>query len=197
MNQQKRNRVLIIVIFAMSIIPFMIAWGLKENPRLLPQAGVNNGKLITPPILTEKTDYLGFDPFSANNLNELPGHWLIANLIPNENCTDVCSEALFKSRQLQLMLNKELTRTRRIAIILKSLSPEQTSGWWHDDERLLRIKPSPAFLEKLKKIRNNDVDGTLLLIDPLGNVMMQYETGFDPYKVKNDLMHLLKISQIG
>lgn len=197
MNQQKRNRILIIVIFAMSIIPFMVAWGLKENPQLLPQTGVNNGKLISPPILTEKTDYLGFDQFSANNLSELSGHWLIANLIPNENCNDVCSEALYKSRQLQLMLNKELTRTRRIAIILKSLSPEQTSGWWQNNERLLRIKPSAAFSEKLRKIKNNDSDGTLLIIDPLGNVMMLYETGFDPYKVKNDLMHLLKISQIG
>jgi hypothetical protein len=37
----------------------------------------------------------------------------------------------------------------------------------------------------------------LLLIDPLGNIMMQYEPGFDPYKVKNDLMHLLRASQIG
>jgi len=37
----------------------------------------------------------------------------------------------------------------------------------------------------------------LLLIDPQGNVMMRYEPGFDPYKVKNDLLHLLKISQIG
>lgn len=35
------------------------------------------------------------------------------------------------------------------------------------------------------------------LMDPLGNIMMQYESGFDPYKVKSDLHKLLKISQIG
>ena len=34
-------------------------------------------------------------------------------------------------------------------------------------------------------------------MDPMGNLMMQYEPGFDPYKVKSDLMHLLRISQIG
>ncbi|PPC92135.1 MAG: hypothetical protein CTY34_01165 [Methylobacter sp.] len=197
MNQQKRNRILIMVIFAMSIIPFMIAWGLKENPQLLPQTGVNNGKLIAPPILTAQSDYTGFDPFSANNLGELSGHWLIANLLPNANCNDICLQALYKSKQLQLMLNKELTRTRRIAIILKPVNPEQVSSWWQDDPRLIRIRPSSAFSEKLQAIHNDASDGTLLLIDPLGNVMMQYKAGFDPYKVKNDLMHLLKISQIG
>jgi hypothetical protein len=40
-------------------------------------------------------------------------------------------------------------------------------------------------------------DGMLFLIDPLGNLMMQYEPGFNTYKVKDDLMHLLRISQIG
>ena len=40
-------------------------------------------------------------------------------------------------------------------------------------------------------------EGMLFLIDPLGNLMMQYEAGFNTYKVKDDLMHLLRISQIG
>jgi hypothetical protein len=34
-------------------------------------------------------------------------------------------------------------------------------------------------------------------MDPLGNLMMQYDPGFDPYDVKKDLKKLLKISQIG
>jgi hypothetical protein len=34
-------------------------------------------------------------------------------------------------------------------------------------------------------------------IDPLGNVMMKYAPDFNPYDAKSDLMHLLKISQIG
>jgi hypothetical protein len=34
-------------------------------------------------------------------------------------------------------------------------------------------------------------------MDPLGNLMMKYAPGFDPYKVRNDLSKLLRISQIG
>lgn len=63
---------------------------------------------------------------------------------------------------------------------------------------LIKIKPSENLRSQLLKLRANQIpDGMLLLIDPLGNIMMQYESGFDPYKVKNDLMHLLKASQIG
>jgi hypothetical protein len=31
----------------------------------------------------------------------------------------------------------------------------------------------------------------------LGNLMMKYPTNYDPYKVRNDLSKLLRISQIG
>lgn len=63
---------------------------------------------------------------------------------------------------------------------------------------LIKLKASENLRSQLLKLRANQIpDGMLLLIDPLGNIMMQYESGFDPYKVKNDLMHLLKASQIG
>jgi len=34
-NQQKRNRLLFWLFFGMTIIPFVIAWVLKENPELV------------------------------------------------------------------------------------------------------------------------------------------------------------------
>ncbi len=63
---------------------------------------------------------------------------------------------------------------------------------------LIRVKPNAELARKIIDIRKGTLpDGMLLLIDPLGNLMMQYEPGFNTYKVKDDLMHLLRISQIG
>jgi hypothetical protein len=63
---------------------------------------------------------------------------------------------------------------------------------------LIRVVPNSSVQKKIVQLNKNGVtDGMLFLIDPLGNIMMQYEAGFDPYKVKNDLTHLLRISQIG
>ena len=181
----------------MSIIPFLITWGLRENPELV-KGRTNIGQLITPPLTTERSDLTGFDKFSTDNMAELAGHWLIVNVIPNNDCNESCLDAIHKTRQLQLMLNKELTRTRRVALVLKDVAPEIAGKWWQDDAVLLRVKPNDALAKKIAEIRQGNIpDGMLFLMDPLGNLMMQYEPGFDPYGVKNDLMHLLRISQIG
>lgn len=197
--QQRRNRQLIIGIFAMSIIPFSIAWFLAKNPELLTPSAINKGQLISPIITTERTDFQGFDTFSQDNLKELEAHWLIVNVIPENDCGDVCLEALHKSRQLRLMLNKELVRTRRAVLVLDtSVSQDTAANWWKEDTDLLRLKPNASVIEKLNVLYNNQIpEGVLLLVDPLGNFMMQYAPNFNPYDAKSDLMHLLKISQIG
>ncbi|MDD5577812.1 MAG: hypothetical protein PHY16_00860 [Methylobacter sp.] len=196
-NQQKKNHILILVIFGMSIIPFLIAWGLKQNPEIL-KGRTNKGQLITPPLLTERNDLTGFDQFSTDNMTELPGHWLIVNVIPNSDCNEKCQEAIYKTKQLQLMMSKDLTRTRRIVIVFRDVAPDVASRWWQEDKFLLKVKPNDALVKKMTEIRQGAIpDGMLFLMDPLGNLMMQYEPGFDPYKVKSDLTHLLRISQIG
>ncbi len=197
--QQRKNRQLIIGIFAMSIIPFGIAWFLAKNPELLTPAVTNHGHLITPIITTERTNFQGFDTFSQDNLKELDAHWLIVNVIPKTDCAETCLDAIYKSRQLRLMLNKELVRTRRAVLVLDSnVSQEIGANWWKEDSDLLRLKPNAAVIEKLNLLYNGQIpEGVLLLVDPLGNFMMQYAPNFNPYDAKSDLMHLLKISQIG
>lgn len=196
-QQQKKNRLLILIIFGMTIIPFLIAWGFRENPELL-KGRTNKGQLITPIVTTERSDFTGFDQFTRDNMAELPGHWLMMTVIPAGECKQVCLDAIYKTKQIQLMLNKELTRTRRVVLVLKDVAAETAAPWWRDDTRLLRVKPSVGIVSKLTEIRQGNVpEGMLFIMDPLGNLMMQYEPGFDPYEVKNDLMHLLRISQIG
>lgn len=244
-KQQKKNQLLILAIFALTIIPFLIAWGLEKYPGLV-KGTTNSGQLIIPPVTTERSDFRGFDTFSSKNLGELAGHWLIVNIIPETACNEICLEALLKSKQLRLMLNKELPRTRRVVVVFKDSASATANQWWLKDtllsrlhrtknpaddalflsllreenklddaliERLIgaddkefalnsdliRVKPSLELLIKLTDIRQGKAlsDGLLFLMDPLGNLMMQYESGFNTYKVKDDLMHLLKISQIG
>jgi hypothetical protein len=243
-QQQKKNQRLILVIFGMTIIPFLIAWGLKENPELV-KGTTNSGQLIIPPISTERTDFTGFDAFSTKNMSELPGHWLIVNVIPSTGCNEICLDALLKTKQLRLMLNKELPRTRRIVMVFKEPAAEAANEWWLKDtllwrlrrtenkednalflsllreenkinktlieklignenrefalnSDLIRVKPSAELAKKIADIRKGTIsDGMLFLIDPLGNLMMHYDAGFNTYKVKDDLMHLLRISQIG
>ncbi|MEQ1622501.1 MAG: hypothetical protein ABL919_13920 [Methylococcales bacterium] len=196
-TQKNKNHLLIMLIFGMTIVPFIIAWGLKENPHLV-SGQTNHGQLIKPVVTTERSDLSGYDQFSNDNLKELSGHWLIVNIIKGSECNNVCIEAMTKTKQLRLMLNKELTRTRRAVLVLKDVEPAVAGKWWQGDDTLLKIKPSKEFLQKLNSLPSGSLsDGMIFVMDPIGNLMMRYEPGFNPYDVKSDLLHLLRISQIG
>jgi len=196
-NQQKKNQRTIIILALMTAIPFSIAWYLTGNPDFRPGA-TNNGELIAPVVITERSDLLGIDDFSVKNIKELEGHWVILNIIPNKECNQLCIDAIHATKQLRLMLNKDLPRVRRAVILVQGNQKESFQPWWDADDRLLKVKPSSALLEKIKqKVAAELTDGMIILMDPLGNLMMQYKSGFDPYAVKSDLKKLLRISQIG
>lgn len=196
-DQHKKNQRLILIIFAMTIIPFLFAFFLFKNPALL-GGRTNHGQLITPLITTERAELTGFDDFSKEHTNELLGHWVLLHVVAGEECGEVCQDAIYKTRQLRLMMSKDLTRIRRAAVLMSVLNADTLQRWSEEDSRLLRLVPAATMREKLSQIRAGEFpDGWLLIMDPLGNLMMQYEPGFDPYKVKNDLKNLLKISQIG
>ena len=194
-NQLKKNRITILLIFAMSIIPFGIAWFLAENPDKV-KLGKSNGELISPPLTTEYSDFSGYDTFSAENLNEIKGHWVLINVVQQAACEQFCQEGLYKTNQITLMMGKDIARIRRLVLIYdnaKQPLPQQ----WQDDARLLKAIPSKALTESLEQIDSSAQPGGLLIMDPLGNLMMQYAPNYDPYQVRNDLSKLLRISQIG
>ena len=196
-NQQKKNQRTIIILALMTAIPFSIAWYLTKNPDFQPMA-TNKGDLITPAVTTERSDLMGVDDFSVQNIKELEGHWVILNIIPNKECNQLCIDTIHATKQLRLMLNKDLPRVRRAVILVQGVQEESFQPWWDADDRLLKVKPSSGLLEKIKqKVAAELTDGMIILMDPLGNLMMQYKSGFDPYAVKSDLKKLLRISQIG
>ncbi len=196
-NQQKKNRNLILIIFGMSIIPFLFAWYLQEHPNLL-KGATNHGELIIPPLLTERSDLIGIDSFSAENIDELKGRWVLINVMPDADCDQTCLDAVYKSRQLLLMMGKELTRIRRTVLLLNPDAEQYMKTWWQDDDRLLKTRPSADLLKQLSMLNGPGIaNGMLLIMDPLGNIMMRYQPGFNPYDVKSDLKKLLSVSQIG
>lgn len=232
-NQKKKNQRTIIILALMTLVPFSFAWLLTMDSDFRP-GSTNNGDLIIPIITTERAELTGIDQFSINNIDELKGHWVMLNIIPAEHCNKVCSEAIHATKQIRLMINKDLTRIRRAVIVLQGEQQADYSSWraqgervlktkieelrflneprksvtevrkklqtpwWEKDYRLLKVKPSTVLATKVRQLLGTEkLDGQLILMDPLGNLMMQYKSGFDPYAVKKDIKKLLRISQIG
>jgi hypothetical protein len=216
-NQQQKNRLTILMLFGMTIIPFCIAWYFSSVPS---SKTTNNGTLIIPPIETAikvaERDFVGIDAFSVQNLKELNGRWGLTLVIPQSECQQRCLESIYKTKQLWMMLSRDLTRVRRVAVLFNEVDPVKAQSWWQWDCQhydlvsktyayekgcqisLLRVKAGKKLKTQLQHLKQGTIpDGMLFLTDPLGNIMMYYEPNFDPYKVVKDLKKLLSVSQIG
>ncbi|MBS1214606.1 MAG: hypothetical protein H6R26_3223, partial [Proteobacteria bacterium] len=99
---------------------------------------------------------------------------------------------------VRLMLNKELSRVRRILLVPGGGDPEPLQDVIAADPTLLVAGLSTKLQQQLREATGADpTDGLVILMDPFANVMMWYSPGFDPYGALRDLQRLLRVSQIG
>lgn len=194
----RRNRLVIVTIALICIVPFGLAWYLAKNPQLVQdREKVNYGHLITPARPMAYEDFFAQPLTTPENLPEIKGRWVLIQVAGSE-CGDLCGETLHKTKQLRLMLNKELARVRRILLVPRDKTPAKLPEIAAADPTLLVAGSSEAFLQKLKEATGTDLpDGMVILMDPFANVMMWYAPGFDPYGALRDLQRLLRVSQIG
>lgn len=185
-------------IVAIGVLPLAAAWYLVDHPGVIGKPG-NHGSLIDPP---RRLDYDLFQPMtelSSRPLKEIRGRWVIIHFFPNP-CAQACQETFANTYKIHLLLNKDIPRVRRLAICSDAILPaSETLRFLDKDESLYFAKVSPALLERLvPEIVEHPSPGVrVVLMDPLGNLMMWYDSNFDPYGLYHDLQRLLRASRIG
>jgi hypothetical protein len=195
-NSLWRNRALIILIALMSIIPFGLAWYYAKNPQLITKRS-NYGSLILPPIPLDYGELVAHPVGGGEPLSEIKGRWVMLHMI-SDQCGDRCAETLHKTKQIRLMLNKEIPRVRRLLLMANDSAAADLRPVLENDETLLLAVRSEALPEKLAAAVGKPLtEDIVILIDPFGNAALWYDSGFDPYGMLKDLKHLLRASQIG
>lgn len=182
---------MLILIVGIALIPFLFAWYYAKNPDLIAKRS-NYGTLITPAQPLSYDDLL-----VPSGLQAAKGRWIMLQILPaGGTCGAACIETLRTSRQIHLLLNKDIVRVRRL--LLSSDSDPLLTRDVQDDPDLLRGRAAPAVIETLTRVLGRSLEeGMLILIDPFANAMMWYPPGFDPYGLLRDIKHLLRASQIG
>ncbi len=194
-----RNRLLIVLIVLIGVVPFAVAWYLAKHPQLIEgRQKINYGRLITPAKPLDYAEILQTPITPAENLSEIKGRWVMVQLVSGPVCTDACKETAQKTGRLFLMLNKEIPRVRRLLLFPGRGDPASTREMAGLDPTLLMAGMSDALRQRLQEAAGAPLtEGSVLLLDPFGNAMMWYAPGFDPYGVLRDLQRLLRVSQIG
>ncbi len=186
------------LIVAVGALPMVAAWYFYSHPDLLTKRG-NQGNLITPPI---PVNYDVFKPSSLQGvspLKQIKGRWVMIHVIPGD-CDRACKENIANTRKLLLLFSKDLFRVKRLAVWSRDVDlSKQIKQMLAKDETLYLAQVPSSFLKQLEKeVIHTPLRGDqLILMDPLGNLMMWYDSGFDPYGVYRDMRRLLRASRIG
>ena len=182
---------------ALLMLPFLIAFGLywfEWRPAKL----ANHGELIQPPQALPESGLSHADG-SPLPTEELRRKWTLV-LVSRTPCDNACQHDLHQMRQVQVALNKEMLRLRRV-LIGSSVSVLAADPALPELRRsypdLLIAAPNADPQGALWRSAIDPTNYRFYVIDPLGNVMMRYTDKPDMAGMLKDLERLLKYSWVG
>lgn len=179
---------------AIFLLPLLLSFWMYYGNAWRPATRTNHGELIEPVRALP-----GAELREANGAvapaNLFSEKWALA-YIGNGACDETCRHALHFMRQTRLSLNNEMTRVARVFL---------ATGTCCDRELLEREHPGlviidatgPEARDLVNAFPTTDQPHSLFIVDPLGNLVMRYDTRDDPKGLLTDLKKLLKLSHIG
>jgi cytochrome oxidase Cu insertion factor (SCO1/SenC/PrrC family) len=193
-NLRKRNLRTIGLLAAVFFLPLIASFYMYYGGAWRPAASTAHGELYQPARPLPKVDLRGatgeFAP--ANVLSE---KWSLI-YVGGGACNQVCRDALYFMRQTRLSLNNEMTRVSRIFLATSQCCDREFLEREHPG--LVSLDASgPEAADLIATFPEQDREHSLYIVDPLGNLVMRYDTRDTPKGLLSDLKKLLKLSHIG
>lgn len=191
-------RVALLIIASIFVLPLVLAWLMYSGTiEYNPVNTRNLGSLVQPPLplALGKLAVLGGP---AATLEELDDHWVMLYALPAP-CDQACLERAATLRQVHRAAGRNQSRIR---VLLTGSGDIRQSV-----NSLLEVYPSFSIaaddggelagtLAAVAKDSGAEMEDSLYLVDPLGNIMLFYAAGFDPNDLKKDLKRLLTWSKL-
>lgn len=185
-----RSRLTLLLIIAFFALPAVLAWVLNFGGGYTPQATANYGALIKPaqPVLAEGYVDAQGAPLATDFFL---GEWVLVYHLTGP-CEDACLQSLYRMRQVRLAQGKNIERVKRLLVV----DDGAAAGWLARVQEhypgLIVVRPAQA-----KVTVEFPAGDHLYLVDPLGNLMMDYAPEVEPRGLIKDLERLLRISYVG
>jgi len=196
-TQAKSNRqtlVLVLLVFtipsAAALLMYITGWR--------PSSTQNHGVLIQPVRPVADRDMQDIDGKTVK-FSVTQGKWTMA-YFDISSCPDSCMKKLYFMRQIHHSQGKHMDRIQRLFIATDPAGMSALKGKLNDYPDMLVWTADQAELNKLKQLFGIDGGTTevsernMYLIDPRGNLMMQYLPGTEPAGMRKDMERLLKFS---
>jgi hypothetical protein len=129
----------------------------------------------------------------------LHGRWVMV-YVDASACLDVCPKSLYAMRQIHTAQGKEADRIKRVFIALDNAqltSLQAQSKLYPDMEIWIADATALPSLGNAFGLQGGSSQHRTYLVDPQGNVMMQYAAQAEPAGVRKDMTRLLSYSWTG
>ncbi len=198
-----RSKTPLVIIFLLSLAPVLAAVIVYFNPQWRPEGSNNYGQLVEPqrpiPAATDlKLTTLDGNPF---DLNTLKGKWLLV-AADGAACPESCARKLFILRNSHASQGKNVERLARVWFITDDAPVPEKVLEAYKGTNMVRVSP-----EQLQKFLTTmgvqaatpaeALAAPMWIIDPNGNLIMQYPADSEPEKVRKDISKLVYNSRIG
>lgn len=185
--ERSRARLSFIGIVLLFALPLLLAVGLYAGG-WRPLGRVNHGELINPPVDVSELRLAGGADGEMPPSSLLTGQWSVVHVIESP-CGSACNDELYRTRQVRTALGKDAGRVQRVALTLNVPEPGAAAA--------LRREYPDLVVAGLGAPTAWATDGSVLLVDPLGNMILRYPPGYESSGLLKDLKRLLKLSKVG
>ena len=182
MKPDRRGRVQLLLLALVFFGPLVVAIALYFGGGMK-DAQVNYGTLIEPPIILEAKQHFDLG---------VRGRWTLL-YVGRQTCDEECQNALVDIRQIRLATGREIDRIERMVwteVPLGSTILDEHPG-------LVALTPTSETATALERALLQLDAGHIYIIDPIGNIILEYTTNPDRNAFLKDLRKLLKLSRIG
>lgn len=199
-KQQKKGRRVFLSIVGIYAITLTVAWVWSQNTDTFAiEETSNKGNLIEPPRPVSLDDSIELEGFAAEDA--LRRIWTII-YVTDTSCDTVCLDRLYKLRQTRLALGPQrMDRVQGLFLHNGEFGLETQAVLERDHNGLMihQLADTNRIRTALTELYGEGFEGLghIYVVDPFGNLMMQYDGDTSPYAIKKDLKHLLKVSRAG
>ncbi|WNW12658.1 hypothetical protein RRX38_16390 [Pseudomonas sp. DTU_2021_1001937_2_SI_NGA_ILE_001] len=178
MSGQRRGQLQLALIFAGFLLPLLIAGSMYRWQFWLPESRTYHGQLLGDGV--GRAD-LGVSARESG--------WQLLVTTPGA-CTQSCLHLVYLARQIHLALGRDAGRASHALASGVALDIHALPGYpW--------LRRYTLDLQRYRQRVPGDDQPRLWIVDPHGNLVLEYDARVKGQDVLRDLRHLLKLSNIG
>lgn len=188
-----RNLRMLAVLAGLFLVPLLLSFWMYYGTAWRPASHVNHGELIAParPLPAVKLPLVAGAPGSGSLFHR---RWSIV-YIGSGQCDASCRNALYVMRQTRIALNRDMTRVDRVFLVTSECCDHSFLAREHAG--MVVVDASGPDANALLREFPDDRESSLFIVDPLGNLMMRFDTHENAKGLLQDLQKLLNLSSIG